>query len=552
MLIKGGTVVDGTGGPARVADVVIESGSIADVGTAGASSHERVIDAAGKVVCPGFVDLHTHSDLTLLSNPLAHSKIQQGVTTEVVGNCGLGVTPLSADADRGLVRSAVSYLDLDPSVAWTWDDVDGYFAAVRAAEPSVNVATLVGHLPLHAGVVGFDDRPASDAEIADMRRMLADALAAGAVGLSTGLMYAPLTFATDTELRALAEVVAEHGGLFAWHLRDYADELISSVQQAIDVGARTGCRIQISHLVAVGSRNWGSVPSALEIVDAARADGIDVGVDLYPYVAGNAPLSQRLPVWAQVGGERAIHDRLMDDDIRSRIHSYWAADPLDWADVTINNAPDATVLGYSVTDLAKQRNTSADDVVLDLLRTHGNAVTMVAGGRSVDDMKAVLMHDSAVVGSDGQALDPAGPTGKGVPHPRSYGCFPRLFAEMVRPGVMPIEDAVRKCTGAPAARIGVDDRGVLAPGYAADVVILDLDKINDTATFGNPQQYPDGIETVIVNGRVVIDQATHTGVRNGQIVNRRPSGMAGRVHVKRPTNVGADEPDVRAQKGEPR
>lgn len=524
LIIKGGTVVDGTLAPGRRADVAITGGRIVAVGDLDPGEVGQVIDATGKTVCPGFVDIHTHSDLTLLSNPLAHSKIQQGVTTEVVGNCGLGITPLSPDADRPLIRSAVSYLDVDPSIEWTWEDVGTYLDTVAAARTSLNVASLVGHLPIHASVVGFDDRPATWSEIAAMRGMLSEAMDEGAVGLSTGLMYAPLTFASDTELISLAEVVAEHDGLFAWHLRDYADSLIPSVQQAIDIGAKSGCRIQISHLVAVGKRNWGSVTRALDLVDAARDDGTDVAVDLYPYLAGNAPLSQRLPVWAQAGGEQAIRERLADDDVRVKIREQWANDPLEWLDVTINDAPDASVHGLTVTELAEQNGTSADDVVFGLLRDHGNAVNMVAAGRSEDDLRAVLTHEAAIIGSDGQALDPAGPTGRGVPHPRSYGCFPRLFAHWVRPGLLSLEDAVRKCTSTPAHRAGLADRGVLAPGCAGDVVIMDVHKINDTATFSDPQQYPYGIDTVIVNGRVTVDHRTHTGERSGRTLRTSQKG----------------------------
>ena len=270
LLLTGGLVVDGTGRDGTLADVRIVNGTIAEIGPHLAPGAE-VRDVTGAVVAPGFVDIHTHSDLTLLSDPGAPSKIAQGVTTEVVGNCGLGAAPLPPGADLAAVRAAVSYLDLDPDVRWAWRDVDGYLDTVADAGPALNVATLVGHLPLHAGVVGFADGAATAAQRDRMAGLLGDALDAGALGLSTGLVYAPLTFADDDELGALAAVVADRDKVFTWHVRNYDDHLLPSVAQAVDIARRAGCRTQISHLAAVGRRNWGSVERALAAVDAANA-----------------------------------------------------------------------------------------------------------------------------------------------------------------------------------------------------------------------------------------------------------------------------------------
>ncbi|HEY3686819.1 MAG TPA: D-aminoacylase [Streptosporangiaceae bacterium] len=518
LIISGGTVVDGTGTAGRRADVAVEGGRIAAIGDLAGRTAALTLDAAGDVVCPGFVDVHTHSDLTLLSSPYAHSKVRQGVTTEVVGNCGLGVAPLPPDADAAAIRAAVGYLDLDPGVDWAWRDMPGYLAAVAAAHPSVNVAALAPHLPLRAGVVGFGDRAADPGELGRMCGLLDDALAAGAAGLSTGLVYAPLCYAREDELVALGRVVAAHGGLFAWHARDYADDLLASVRQVVRVAAASGCRAQISHLVAVGRRNWGAVARALEIVDAARAGGVDVAADVYPYLAGNAPLSQLLPAWAQEGGAAAMAARLADPGVRARVAEGWRDRPLGWAEITISRAPDPDtgLAGRTVAELAGGGD--PDALVLDLLAAHGNAVLMVAGGRSEDDLLAALAHPETVIGSDGQALDPDGPTGAGVPHPRSYGCYPRLFGDYVRTGRMPLADAVRKCTGAPAQRLGLRDRGELRPGAAADIAVFSPAQIADRATFAAPQRYPDGIRHVVVNGTPVIVSGRHDGARPGTVL----------------------------------
>lgn len=344
--------------------------------------------------------------------------------------------------------------------------------------------------------------------------LLDDALDAGAAGASTGLVYAPLTFAREEELTALARTVAARDRLFSWHIRDYGDDLLDSVRQVLRVAETTGCRTQISHLLAVGRRNWGKVPRALELIDTARERGVDVAADMYPYLAGNAPLSQLLPAWAQIGGETAMRERLTDPAVRDRVRGAWSDLPNEWSDITVSRIPveRAGVTGRTLAELGET------DAALDLLAEFGNAVMMVAGGRSEEDLLAVLRHPATVIGSDGQALDPDGPTGAGVPHPRSYGCYPRLFGEYVRSGRLPLADTVRKCTGAPAARTGLRDRGELRPGQAADIVVFALDRIADPATYAHPQRYPAGIRAVLVGGDIVVEEGTHRGARTGQVL----------------------------------
>ncbi|TDV57783.1 N-acyl-D-amino-acid deacylase [Actinophytocola oryzae] len=506
--MTGGLVLDGTGAPGRYATVLVRDGRIASVGEA-LPSDVRHVDVSGRVVCPGFVDIHTHSDLTLLSDPRALSKVHQGVTTEVVGNCGLGVTA----PERADLRAAVSYLDLDPSVAWTWTDLPGYLDTVAEAGPGVNVAALVGHLVLRAVVCGFADRPATPAELDTMGGLLRDALDAGAVGLSTGLVYAPLPFAREDELLALAEVTAAAGKIFTWHVRSYDDGLIESVTQAVTVARRTGCRTQISHLAAVGRRNWGAVRQALDLVDAANADGCSVGVDIYPYLHGNAPLAQLLPAWAQEGGPTTWVPRLADPAVRARIREGWRNRPTTWDEITISwTARPVPALGSTIAELAGGGD--GDEVALDLLAELGTGVMMTAGGRSDDDLRTVLAHPSAVVASDGQALDPGGVTGAGVPHPRSYGCFPRYLTRYADD----LADAVRRCTSAPAARLGLTDRGVLREGAPADVVVFDPERLGDRATFTDPHRFADGIDLVLVNGAVTVEGGEHTGTRAGHVL----------------------------------
>jgi len=515
LLLAGGLVVDGSGGPAVTADVLVRAGRIAAIGDG--LSAGRVRDVSGRVVSPGFVDVHTHSDLTLLSDPRALSKVHQGVTTEVVGNCGLGVAPLAPGAPVGPIRQAVGYLDLDPAVDWSWPDLAGYLAALAAARPGVNVATLVGHLALHASVVGFTDRPASPSEVDRMCGLLGEAFDAGAVGLSTGLVYAPLPYVRDAELLALASVVADRDRIFTWHVRNYDDDLLDSVAQAVRVARATGARTQISHLAAVGRRNWGAVRRALDLVDAANADGCDIGVDIYPYLHGNAPLSQLLPAHIQEGGPEVWALRLRDPAVRTEVRAAWVDRPTGWDELTLSwtsrPAPDP-VVGVSIAELARTTGVDGAEVVLDLLAELGNGVLMTAGGRSEEDLRAVLGHPAAVVASDGLALDPGGVTGAGVPHPRSYGTFPRYLHRYATD----LPDAVRRCTSAPAARVGLRDRGLLRPGAPADVVVFDPARLADRATFTAPHQFAAGIDLVLVNGTVTVERGEHTGERAGAVL----------------------------------
>lgn len=516
LLLRGGLVVDGTGSPPRRTDVAISDGLVAAIGDDLDLIAPAEVDAAGRLVCPGFVDIHTHSDLTLLSAPHAPSKVRQGVTTEVVGNCGLGLAPVDGDADATAVRAATGYLDRDPSVAVSWAGMRAYLAAVAAAAPAINVASFVAHLPVHAGAAGFGADPATARQRDRMCEAVDRALDEGAVGLSTGLVYAPLCFADEAELVALAEVVAARGAVFAWHARDYGDELVPSIEQVLRVARKTGVRTQISHLTAVGRRNWSKVPEVLAMVTRAREDGVDVGVDIYPYTAGNAPLSQLLPDWAQTGGDEAIRARLAEAGVRARVLAAWEDRPLGWDEIVVSAAPepDRATAGRSVAELADAESRDGGEIVLDLLRRHGGAVMMVAHGRSEEELRRVLSYSHGMVASDGQALDPDGPTGRDLTHPRSYGCFPRYLDRYAGDD---IADAVRRCTSAPADRVRLD-RGRLVEGAVADVVVLDPMALRDHATFEDPHVFPTGIDLVLVRGEAVVVGDRATGARPGSIL----------------------------------
>lgn len=524
LVIEGGTVVDGTGSPAIQADVAIAGGRIAAIGQLPESvSVGRRIDARGRMVSPGFIDAHGHSDLSLLSDPHARSKIHQGVTTEVVGNCGLATAPLVSKRAAAGVREAIYIVDPDPSVAWTWRGVGEYLDELSAAKPSINVVCLAGHLAIKASVMGYDDRPASAEEVQRMRDLLTEALAEGAVGLSTGLMYAPLSFAPLAELVALGEVVAAADRVFAMHMRNYGDHLAEAIDEAVAVGETSGCRVQVSHLAVTGRRNWGKVSEALDALDGARHRGVRIKHDSYPYLAGSANLSQLLPSWVHEGGTAAMVARLRTAADRDRIRREWHTQLAQhWEDILVCWVPsdgDTGVVGKRIPAIAADRHEEPDAVALDLIAEHAGLINMIAFGRSEDDLRAALRHADTMIGSDGLAVDPTGPSGSGHPHPRYYGCYPRLLGTYVRDeGVLSVEQAIYKSSGLVAATFGLTGRGTLAEGHAADIVVFDSDAISDHATFLDPQQYPTGIDAVIVNGAIAVDHGQHTGTRTGEVL----------------------------------
>ena len=521
-IFRGGLIVDGTGNAAFHADIALSGEKILEIGNLQGADADCVIDISGEVLAPGFIDIHTHSDLTLISNPLAQSKIHQGVTTEVVGNCGFGVAPIPSGGSLKDLRAAVAYLDLDPGVMWQWETLAQYLDFMDQMKTSLNLATLVGHIPIHAAVMGYERAEASAYQIDQMKELLAQSLSAGALGLSTGLNYAPISFASENELIGLAQTVADNDSIFAFHMRDYADDLLKSVREVINIARKTGVRTQISHLVSVGERNWGKVSQALEEIDQANSAGAEINVDVYPYIAGNCPLSQLLPDWTQEGGDLAMQRRLTETLTRSKVLKVWENSLLSWNEVQISAvlAGREQLIGRTIAEISSSLQQDPAETALDLLADMGNSVGIIAFGRDEADVRAVLRHPAALVGSDGQSLDPHGPTGSGSPHPRSYGTFPRLFRSYVGSAGISLERAVQISTGDVAKKLHLQDRGVIKKGAQADIVVFDPKQIKDLSTYEKPHQYPAGISHVLVNGELTVLNGEHLGTRNGRVIRK--------------------------------
>ena len=557
LVLRGGIVFDGTGAAGAGADVAIDGDRITAIG----SVPERgavELDLRGLALAPGFIDIHSHADQNVLIEPRAESRIRQGVTTEVVGQDGSSIL-YSEEARRD--RNA-QWMDRY-GIPFDFTDVGSFLDRVDRTRPAVNIASMAGHGTIRGAVVGSADRPATTDELARMQRMLVDALAQGAIGLSAGLEYTPGAFSTTDELVALARMLHDPRRfpdfsdgvtppnmpgppsefIFAAHMRNEDDRLLAAIEEVLNVGRGAGVSVHVSHLKAQGQRNWWKAEIALQMIDAAAADGIDVTFDRYPYVAYATGLTSLFPPWSREGGTQRLFARLETADEGPRVVQA-VRDKIallgDWNAVQITSSGATPwARGRRLGDLAEERGVDPLALTVELLRENGGGVGMVGFGMSEENTARFLAHDRAMVASDGGAYAPYGPLSGSSPHPRGYGTFPRVLGHYVRErGDLGLADAIAKMTLRPARRLGlardvsgattgIEPRGRLAPGYMADLVAFDPTTVSDTATFDDPHGYPTGIPHVVVNGALTLRDGEHTGDLGGRGVrgSGRVTGM---------------------------
>ena len=525
LVLRNAFLVDGTGAPGREADVAVTGDTITAVGRVADAGLEE-IDLAGRVLAPGFIDIHSHADLNLLIEPRAESRIRQGVTTEVVGQDGSSILWSRQAMEERDARWRDAYgIEVD------FRDLGGFLDRLERTPVAVNVASMVGHGTLRGAVVGFDDRPATPEEIARMQALLREGLAQGAVGLSSGLEYTPGSFAAPEELVALAEVLRGTGYPYASHMRNEDDRMLSAVEETLHVGRMAGVPVQVSHLKAQGRRNYWKAEVALTMIEAARRDGVDVHFDRYPYVAYATGLSNLFPTWARAGGNADFLRRAEDPATAPRIETF-AREKVallgDWdaVQITSTNQETAWARGRRLGELAEERGVEPYALALELMRRNGGGVGMIGFGMSEENTADILAHPLGMVCSDGGAYAPYGPLGEGSPHPRGYGTFPRLLGHYVRDRqTLPLEAAVHKVTAMPAAKLRLADRGAVRSGSKADLVAFDPETVADGATFEDPHRYPVGIDLVVVNGVPTIRDGEQTGRLAGRpIRGRGPAG----------------------------
>jgi N-acyl-D-amino-acid deacylase len=526
LLIRGALVHDGLGNPPVPLDVAISHGRIARLAPRIDEPATETIGAAGLSLCPGFIDMHSHSDEAYLIDPHADAKIRQGVTTEVIGNCGMSAAPLGGVQ----LDETVSYFERY-GVDVDWRTFGEYVARLESTGLANNCVALVGHGNLRRIAVGTSDSRASDKQLEHMKALLREALEAGAWGYSTGLIYVPSCFADIEELSELAKVSRETGGLYASHIRNEGDTLIEAVAEAIEIGRRAGCRVEISHHKASGRGNWGKIQRTLHMMAQAREEGVEVFCDQYPYTASSTYLSAVLPLWAVEGGNEALLARLNDAAQRARMRDAIRNHPYgDWTKVQIASigrpdGPNAHAVGLHAQALGERRGQEPEDAVLDLLVEERAKVSAIYFSMCDADVERVMTDPHTTIGSDAGARAVSGPLSTGQPHPRAFGTFPRVLGYYCRERkLLPLEVGIARMTGLPAKRLGLHDRGVIREGAWADVVLFDADKIADRATFDKPQQYPDGVAWVLVNGVPVVENGQPGGRLPGQVLRRRTAG----------------------------
>jgi N-acyl-D-amino-acid deacylase len=524
LIVRNGTILDGTGGPTWQGDLGIVADTITAIGTIDPARGSRVLDASGLHVSPGFIDIHSHSDSTIFAYPTADSRSRQGITTEVTGQCGFSAAPLEGvDAD---IRRANMEEETGAPVEWT--SIASYFETLEEIGISVNQAFMLGHGSLRQTVAGLENRLLTDDEMATVIRSIEEGMDLGAFGLTTGLEYTPGTFTPTEEIVTLARVIARRGGFYGSHIRNEESGLLSAIHEAIQIGREARLPVQISHLKAAGRPNWSKQRAALDLIESARRDGVHVMADAYPYTAYSTSLTIFLPPWALEGGWDGLGARLNNAADRARIREEVVesvtGDPGEFSLIVIASTKteqNRHYVGESLAEVGETWGVEPVDAVLRLLVEEEGTVSMIGHGMSPENVEMVLSHPLVMVGSDGASIAPTGKAAETRPHPRLYGCCPRVLAHYCRErGIFDLPTAVRKMTATPADQAGINDRGRIAGRKKADLVVFNAATVKDEATFDDPHQYASGISYVVVNGEVVVDHGEHTGARPGRVLRK--------------------------------
>ncbi|MHC5536835.1 N-acyl-D-amino-acid deacylase family protein [Singulisphaera rosea] len=522
LVIRNGKVVDGTGNPWFRGEVAIRGDRVVAVGRAITGEARRVIDAKGMVIAPGFIDMHSHSDLLLLEDGNAQSKVRQGVTTEVIGEGG------SAGPSKTPETAIVGGKPVE------WKTLGGYFETLEHAGIAVNVASYVGLDTVWQMAMGDSFERPTSSQMDTMKAVVDQAMTEGAFGLSSQLAMPPGSLATTDDIVELGKVVARHHGLFSSHIRNEGTGVLDAVKEAIAVGERAGIPVDVIHVKIADQRSWGRMNEIIALIEDARKRGVDVQTNVYPYTRGNNNLASIIPPWAHEGGTARMLERLKDPALRPRLktdiregipgwYNHYTAVGGDWRRMLVNGGGKygGLTMDRVIQDWSRGKTLTPDplDVLFDVLSEQQGSIPTIYEHHTQKDMTLALAQPWCSIGSDGSAYAIEGPLRRGYPHPRSFGTFPRVLGVYVRErGVIRLEDAVRKMTSLNASKLGITDRGLLRAGQYADVVVFDPDRILDHSTYEDPFRYSEGVEFLVVNGRIVLEQGRHTGARSGRVV----------------------------------
>ena len=522
LLIKNVHIVDGTGAPWFRGDLAVQDGKISAMGARLWGEAKQTVDGQGGVLAPGFIDIHSHSDFSLLSDGSGESKLLQGVTTDIGGNCGVGPAPVVAERVE-LLKKYVSFLN--NSLEFDWRTFADFLSKIEENSPAINFGSLVGHGTLRIAAMGFDDREPTHAEMEHMKRLLAESMEEGAFGVSSGLIYPPGCYSKADELVEIAKVAARYGGMYETHMRDEDDNLLESIEESADIARRANIPVQIAHHKVCGRLNWGKGRLAQGRIEELRREGLDIANDQYPYNATATTITTMFPNWAHEGGVDMLIARLKDPEMKGLVRREVldTMERLDkrWEDVVIariKHEENKIYEGLNLLEAAQRagREENPCDFMFELVIAEDGTIPVVCYAMDEEDIKAIMVSPLTVIGSDGSAVPIDRP---GKPHPRTFGTFARVLKKYaLEEGLFSLEEAIRKMTSLPAMRMGIMDRGMLRPGFAADLVLLDLAILQDTATYAEPKQGPRGIEKVWVNGVLAVDAGQVTGQRAGQVL----------------------------------
>ncbi|MBO2536317.1 N-acyl-D-amino-acid deacylase family protein [Rummeliibacillus suwonensis] len=526
LIIRNGKIIDGTGSPWYYSDIAIQDDKIEKIGKLTDLKAKKEIDAKRHIVSPGFIDMHTHSDLVILEQGIIEAKVRQGITTDLLGQDGIAAAPLP-DEHVSNWRKNLAGLDGTPDIEWNWMTVGDYLSQIEDKKPSYNLATLAPHGNIRMEVMGLENRYATNEEIAQMQNVLRRSLEEGAVGLSTGLIYPPCCFADMRELKALCEVIAEYGVPLVIHQRSEGDEILESMTELIDMMTEVGAHLHFSHLKNCGRDNWSKSPEVIKKIDEARQNGLEVTFDQYPYTAGSTMLSAILPPWVHDGGTEKLLERLEKPELRFKMIEEMKTGLRGWDSISrwagwdgiivtsVNSEEKAYCVGKTIQEIAAiDVNPNPAEVALDLILSQKNNIGMIDFVINEDDVRKILTHPAGTIGSDGLL--------GGEPHPRAYGTFPKILGKYVREErLTSLEEMIRRMTSQPARIIGLQNRGIIREGMIADIVIFDEETIIDKATYEQPRQYNEGMDAVIVSGHIILLGDRTFPQQAGEVIHRK-------------------------------
>jgi len=535
LILKNGRIIDGTGKPVFKADVGIKDGKITQIKTEIKEEADKIIEVDNLIIAPGFIDIHSHSDTNVFLENKLSSKIMQGITTEVIGQCGYSIAPISEEGYDIFKRDMDMFLPPGADLELKWRTFSEYLEEVEKAKPALNIVPVVGFGTVRiAGGPGYENRVPIAEEMESMKQLVEESMKAGAFGMSTGLIYSPQVYAQTEEVIELSKIVAKYNGLYFSHIRDEGANVVEAVKEFIEIVEKSGCRGgQIAHFKVSGPPYWGKSIETLKLVEDANKNNLDIKCDQYPYNRAMTSLVTALPPWVHEGGIDKILERLEDEEDRDKIRKELVGGESEIAEnwfkvpgtdkifiASVKTEKWKDIEGKSLAEITKIRHLKDDlETLLTILLEEKCEVEMTLESMGDEDINRIMSNKYVMVGTDGSGVSPSGITSHGKPHPRFYGTFPRILRKYVREeNLLSLEEAVRKMTSFPAQRLGISDRGVIKEGMWADIVVFDDQKVTDLATYENPHQYPKGIEYVIVNGTVVVEKSTQNDELPGKVL----------------------------------